>query len=239
MELVVRSNETDCKLAEIEGDAQAHRALRVAEGIKVAQFVKATALDMIVVHRLLKNDVASHEYILMTEPCCDAVGHTSHPALRWSKSSQAYDAIGTVNYEFATLSDYRGADVAATGAPRFVVEKGDDNLEIVIDAPLKAVYQTLINVDKRPQWLEGVDTINREMTSERIGGHNCVFPSCSSLCAVVPVSLDWPSSSPGRCGRPRRRPFAITGSNFADAPAHHVSSPVRAFPVGMMCTEKA
>lgn len=57
-----------------------------------------------------------------------------------------------------------------------MVEKGDDNLEIVIGAPLKAVYQTLINVDKRPEWLDGVDTINREMTSERIGmRHNCVF----------------------------------------------------------------
>jgi len=36
--------------------------------------------------------------------------------------------------------------------------------------------QTLINVDKRPEWLDGVATINREMTSERIGmRHNCVF----------------------------------------------------------------
>jgi uncharacterized protein YndB with AHSA1/START domain len=56
------------------------------------------------------------------------------------------------------------------------VEKGDDNLEIVIDAPIKAVYQTLVNVDKRPEWLDGVDTIDREMTSERINmQHNCVF----------------------------------------------------------------
>ncbi len=56
------------------------------------------------------------------------------------------------------------------------MEKGDDDLEIVINAPLRAVYQTLINVDKRPDWLEGVDTINREMTSERINmRHNCVF----------------------------------------------------------------
>ncbi len=38
------------------------------------------------------------------------------------------------------------------------------------------MYQTLINVDKRPEWLAGVDSINREMTSERIGmRHNCVF----------------------------------------------------------------
>ena len=122
--------------------------------IKVARFVKATGVDMIVAHRLLKNDVDSHEYILMTEACGDAVGHASdHPSLRWSKSSQAYDTIGTVKYDFATLSYYRKQISPPPAPARFVVEKGDDNLEIVINAPLKAVYQTLINVDKRPEWL--------------------------------------------------------------------------------------
>ena len=145
--------------------------------IKVAQFVKATGLDMIVAHQLLKNDVDSDEYILMTEPCCDAVvREDGNPTLQWAKSSQAYDAIGNVRYEFATLAGYKAQIPEPPAPPRFVVEKGDDDLEIVINAPLRAVYQTLINVDKRPDWLEGVDTINREMTSERINmRHNCVF----------------------------------------------------------------
>ena len=145
--------------------------------IKVAQFVKATGIDMIVAHRLLKNDVGSDEYILMTEPCCGAVGHeNAGPALQWAKSSQAYDSIGNVAYEFATLSDYKAQIPRPPVLPRFVVEKGDDNLEVVIEAPLRAVYQTLVNVDKRPEWLEGVHTINRENTSERVNmRHNCVF----------------------------------------------------------------
>src|SRR3954467_2739484 len=76
--------------------------------IKVAQFVKATGIDMIVAHRLLKNDVGSDEYILMTEPCCGAVGHeNAGPALQWAKPSQAYEAIGNVAYEFATLTDFK------------------------------------------------------------------------------------------------------------------------------------
>ena len=145
--------------------------------IKVARFVKPTGVDMIVAHRLLKNDVDSNEYILMTEACCAAIGQSGpHPALRWSKSSQAYHAIGTVNYEYATLADYRKQIAPPPAPPQFVVEKGPDNLELEIGAPLKAVYQTLINVDKRPEWLDGVATIDREMTSERIGmRHNCVF----------------------------------------------------------------
>jgi hypothetical protein len=145
--------------------------------IKVAQFVKATGIDMIVAHRLLKNNIGSDEYILITEPCCDAVGHEhANPELQWAKSSQAYDAVGDVGYEFATLTNYKAQIPQPPAPPRFVVEKGDDNLEVVINASLRAVYQTLVNVDRRPDWLEGVDTINREMTSERINmRHNCVF----------------------------------------------------------------
>ena len=145
--------------------------------IKVAQFVKATGIDMIVAHRLLKNDVDGDEYILITEPCCSAFGQEGYGArLEWAKSSQAYETIGKVKYEFATLTDYRGQIPAPPVPPRLIVEKGDDNLELVIDAPLRDVYQTLVNVDKRPEWLDGVDTIDRDMTSERINmRHNCVF----------------------------------------------------------------
>ena len=145
--------------------------------IKVAQFVKAAGVDMIIAHRLLKNRVDSHEYILMTGSCCEAVGQCDpSPMLTWSKSGYTYPAIGDIEYEFATLSKYKSQIPPPPERPTFVVNKGDDNLEIIINAPLKTVYQTLINVDNRPKWLMGVDSINREMTSERIGmHHNCVF----------------------------------------------------------------
>ena len=98
------------------------------------------------------------------------------PSCNGRNRVQAYDTIGNVRYEFATLTNYKAQVPQPPAPPRFVVEKGGDNLEVVINAPLRAVYQTLINVDKRPEWLEGVDTINREMTSERINmRHNCVF----------------------------------------------------------------
>ena len=106
-----------------------------------------------------------------------AVGQDdANPKFQWAKSSQAYETIGNVAYEFATLTGYKAQFPPPPAPPRFVVEKGDDNLAVVINAPLKAVYQTLINVDKRPDWLDGVNTIDREMTSERINmRHNCVF----------------------------------------------------------------
>lgn len=120
---------------------------------------------MIIAHRLMKNDVDSDEHVLMTEPCCEAVDRSDlNPTLQWSKSSQTYDGIGEVDYEFATPTNYKGQIPPPPAPPSFVVEKGGDNFDIVINAPLRAVYQTLINADKRPEWLAGVDSINREMT---------------------------------------------------------------------------
>ena len=96
--------------------------------IKVAQFVKATGIDMIVAHRLLKNDVGAHEYILITEPCCAAVGQDdANPKFQWAKSSQAYDTIGNVAYEFATLTGYKAQISSPSAPPRFVVEKGEQS----------------------------------------------------------------------------------------------------------------
>ena len=160
LELIVDSNETGFRLAEIEGDAvlfyrkgeplqykqlidqclsmfsNFQRQLMIIERdtvcqcracqsagnlnlkfiahfgyikeIKVAQFVKAIGVDMIIVHRLLNNDVNSNEYLLITESCCEEVGRSDpNPILQWSKSSQRYDGIGDVEYEFAMLTNYK------------------------------------------------------------------------------------------------------------------------------------
>ena len=114
----------------------------------------------------------------------------------------------TIGYEFATLTDYRAQIPEPPAPPRFVVEKGDDNLEIVIDAPIKAVYQTLVNVDKRPEWLDGVDTIDREMTSERINmRHNCVFHGLKLInTAVFRDFSEQPRALFGEGGNSRNRP---------------------------------
>ena len=87
--------------------------------IKVAQFVKATGIDMIVAHRLLKNDVGANEYILITELCSGAVGQEdANPKLQWAKSSQVYDSIGSVGYEFATLTNYKAQIPQPPASPR-------------------------------------------------------------------------------------------------------------------------
>jgi hypothetical protein len=47
---------------------------------------------------------------------------------------------------------------------------------VEIDAPMQQVYQLVIDLDRRPQWLSAVERLDRPATTERIGlRHTCIF----------------------------------------------------------------
>jgi hypothetical protein len=144
--------------------------------IKVAQFVKATGIDMIVAHRLLKNSIDSGEYILISQTCCVESEPPILSGLAWNSAKQNYPSIGDVPFHYAKLSDIRARIPAPPKPPEFVVAKGEDNLELQIECSMVDVYQALINVDLRKDWMLGVDKIHRDPITERVGmKHNCVF----------------------------------------------------------------
>src|SRR5882672_5322793 len=136
----------------------------VVQEIKVMQFTKCSGLDMVVAHRLMKNRIASDEYVLATTSCFDCSSLPQAPgALAWQRSNDEYPAIGTIEYQ---------------SAPRIspVIELGDDSVAVEIDAPMLEVYQLVIDLDQRPRWLAAVERLDRPATTERIGmRHTCIF----------------------------------------------------------------
>jgi len=150
--------------------------------IKVAQFTKATGIDVIIAHRLLKNTIASHEYILISAPCLHTLPDQAATAeLLWQSSQETYAAIGNVEFEYAELSALKEQIPDPPPREEFVIVKGNDNLEVQINAPLRQVYQSLINVDERMNW-EGVDKIERDPVTERIGMRH--------LCQIEGMTLE-------------------------------------------------
>jgi hypothetical protein len=145
--------------------------------IKVLHFTKCSGLDMVVAHRLMKNRIASNEYILATPSCFDVSNLKQFPgALAWERSSDEYPAIGKIEYQYAPLAGIR--ETFPDPAPRIspVVELGDDSVAVEIDAPMLDVYQLVIDLDRRTQWLSAVERLDRPATTERIGmRHTCIF----------------------------------------------------------------
>jgi len=149
----------------------------VVQEIRVMQFTKCSGLDMVVAHRLMKNRIASDEYILATPTCFDLSSLKESPgALAWQRSNDEYPAIGTIEYQYAPLAGVR--NTIADPPPRIspVVELGDDSVAVEIDAPMLEVYQLVIDLDQRTRWLSAVERLDRPPTTERIGmRHTCIF----------------------------------------------------------------
>jgi hypothetical protein len=145
--------------------------------IKVMQFTKCSGIDMVIAHRLMKNGIASDEYILATPSCFDLSRLPQPPgALAWERASDEYPAIGRIEYQYAPLAGVRKTipDLAPRVSP--VVDLGEDSVAVEIDAPMLEVYPRVIDLDQRTGWLTAVERVDRPATTERIGmQHTCIF----------------------------------------------------------------
>src|SRR4030095_12866605 len=80
---------------------------RMAE-IKIGRFITHSGTEMIVAHRLLKNNIDNNEYLLITEKLLQHVPDSAEDVeLEWKSLSEEYASIGKVEYRFASLNEAR------------------------------------------------------------------------------------------------------------------------------------
>ena len=144
--------------------------------IKVAHFTKVTGLDMVIAHRLLKNRIGVPEYLLMTQNYLNHLSERALPSmLTWQQASDEYAAVGTITYHYALLDQVKRTIPDPPQRESPVVQFGTDSLEMTINTPLLDVYTKLIDLDSRSQWIPGMERMERDEVTERIGiRHVCV-----------------------------------------------------------------
>jgi hypothetical protein len=150
----------------------------IIKEFRIADITKASGVDMIIAHRLLKNMIESEEYILISSNCLDCMPDREETSgLTWKKHIENYPAIGEVKLEFADLKEIKKNIPPVPVRHTFVKHEGGDKLEIEIEAPIEEVYQMLIDLDSVPEWMVGVTGIKRGIGVERIGTkHVCMTP---------------------------------------------------------------
>ena len=128
--------------------------------ISVSNFLKASGVDMVIAHRLLKNSVPLNEYILAS---ANYVKHADHSdvdaALSWVDAKDEYPSIGVVEYRFASLSPLKGELAPLRehqGAP--LSFDANDTVETYIDinSHFIDVHECLIDLSVRPHFVEGI-----------------------------------------------------------------------------------
>jgi uncharacterized protein YndB with AHSA1/START domain len=143
--------------------------------IKVATFTKASGLDMIIAHRLLKNELPEDEYIIVTDRYLDPLDEQLACDLSWSSSTLAYPDVGAVGVQYALLRDIRSSLPDPPLRDRPVLPSGDDTIELEIDAPIVKVYSMVIDIDRKLEWVVGLDQINNEAPTARVGQRHTCF----------------------------------------------------------------
>ncbi len=146
---------------------------------KINRFVKACGIDMIIAHRLLKNQVPGDEYILISENISKEPNTRSEPSiLKWEKAEDQYASIGSVPYHYTTLEKIREAIPSPPERDNPALEAinpDDRTLSVEVNAPMKHVYQTLVNVEKRVLWVNGMKKVDWQPTNERLGTKHVCF----------------------------------------------------------------
>jgi hypothetical protein len=149
------------------------------ELISVRGFQKPYGSDVIVAHRLLKNDVEDSEYLLVTE---SALGGAEEDleAPAWSPIRQGaltIEDLGEVGYRYVMLGPLK--EFIPEPPPPRSFPKSDRPLqrETHIDLPPAELFELVSNLDLRRRWNHDVDDLRYEPRRvNRVGTkHFCVI----------------------------------------------------------------
>ena len=117
------------------------------------------------------------EYLLVTQPTLSRIGGADGQLVSFASGADAYDNLGTVEYHFKSLDSYRDEVRVEPPLPAGIKNpRKMAQLTRRIDAPMERVYQRLIDLPGRLDWIEGVTKV--EMANDQpnqIGKtHRCV-----------------------------------------------------------------
>jgi hypothetical protein len=150
---------------------------------RIREHTKLMGKEVILAHRLLKNNIHSSEYLLMTENYMHNYSNEIiEKGLDWSEledGSISYEHIGGVNFKFLDLSSLH-SQLKSVPSVR-TVEKFPNPIEVstVIEAPMSLIYTTIVDLSQRIKWTEGLKNITYDQEEvPRLGmKHICDLPS--------------------------------------------------------------
>lgn len=162
----------------------------VAE-ITVGRFVKQSGPEMIVAHRLLKNNIDNNEYLLITEKLFgQETGLSETDELEWASSSEEYASIGKINYRFALLNKAREK---VPEPPRLENDYRVDNtsyLEISIPVNFREVYMVVANIPGRVEWVPRLLKVEQDIPAVFIGSvHYCTFEDYKAIISPLRMTM--------------------------------------------------
>jgi len=149
-------------------------------GYSVKSHRKLFGRDVIVLHRLLKNNLTKKEYALLTDPLIEGAGTTEylpewfHP----EEAKEQYD-VGEISFKVSDLTKLKEQlpevqpeeFTTASKAKTVFTEEGINH------APAQKVFGAIFDLTQRPKWMEGiqrVEMITKDLINRVGTEHRCI-----------------------------------------------------------------
>jgi len=133
--------------------------------IEVKEFKKLHGADNILVHKLLKNSIPEHEYLLLSDSfdinANDAKLVKDFSWAQFEGGKTNYKNVGEITYKYISLNplhkmvtEWKVSDLPKWSATRI-------QLTTIIDAPVDVVYENITNLEIRQLWNKNIREIKR------------------------------------------------------------------------------
>jgi hypothetical protein len=140
----------------------------------IRDYTKLMGKDVIIAHRLLKNNIDGDEYVLLSEDYLKTQPEESiKPNFRWSqlrKGFTNYEHLGDIHYRYAYLTPLR---LLVTNSRPLDHRKKLLNAyaaSISIKAPARFVLRIISNFRLKPAWIVGMHQVHFDITkANRMG----------------------------------------------------------------------
>ena len=139
---------------------------------------KPFGAEVVLSHRLLKNQVEAREYILFSEKYASRFISEHRETWTITQGNCEYPQIGRVNYYYTVLTDLK--EEIPTPQKPVLPPKVNRPLvrKITINRPVDEVYQLIMSLEVRLLWNKDVEKLEYdENRVNRVGTrHTCLFP---------------------------------------------------------------
>ncbi|HMS65549.1 MAG TPA: DUF2652 domain-containing protein [Ignavibacteria bacterium] len=159
--------------------------------IKVGNFVKQSGTEMIVAHRLLKNNIPNNEYLLITEKLLQQTPDSDRPIdLKWNNSSEEYPSIGNVNFIYTLLNEVKKNVPDPPEQIHYSASYEIYGINTDIAADFRDVYMVVKNIPERSVWTKGLLKVEQDAPEVFIGSiHQCSYENFMAV--VSPISMNF------------------------------------------------
>ncbi|QHL88568.1 DUF2652 domain-containing protein [Nibribacter ruber] len=144
---------------------------------QIRNYTKLMGMDVILAHRLLKNNIEGSEYVLLSEGYLNTQNPEAvEKSFEWTQlkeGSTEYEHMGRVRYKYAFLTPLRLLVTDPEAEHNRHQYPNTFSLEAKVHAPVELVGRVIRNYRLKPAWMQGMKTAQYDITKSDRSGTYC------------------------------------------------------------------